>query len=216
VRTGTSLLALAVTLAWMGGPGEARMQNDKLLTAWIAVADRADGHGYESVSDLDRVPARARADSLRWCDEMLRDEANPHLQEPAPRIGIHRGRSDTPDLVRYELSLAGVGVELIEGRNFILVRLQVGPPLESEQLVGWATRIVKTGRSGPRWSIPAAGALADGARLSSDETADPLNMPAWSSRVDAGIHKGRLFILLYKRQAQQLGYPEGRRWFSAP
>jgi hypothetical protein len=212
VRIWTSLLAVAVSLAWLVGPGEGRMENDRLLTAWIAVADRADGYGYEAVVDLDRVPADARADSARWCDEMLHDDANPHRQ--APRVGLHRARSDTPDLVRYEFPMADVGVELIEGRNFILVRLRVGPPLQAAQVVGWARRIVKTDRGRPDWGSLAPGTLADEARLSSDERVDPFNMPAWSSRVDAGIHKGRLFLLLYKRQPQQLGYPEGRRWFS--
>ena len=214
MRAWTSLLAVVVSLAWMWGPGEARMQNDKLLTAWIAVADRADGYGYEAVADLDRVPAAARADSVRWCDEMLRDDANPHRQ--APRVGIHRSRSDTPDLLRYEFPMAGVDAEVIEGRNFILVRLRVGPPLESALLIGWARRVVKTGRGGPEWGSLPREALGEGARLSSDELADPINMPAWSSRVDAGIHKGRLFLLLYKRLPQLLGYPEGRRWFTAP
>jgi hypothetical protein len=212
MRVWMSLLAVAVSLAWMGGLGEGHMQNDRLLTAWIAAADRADGHGYEAVPDLDRVPADARADSARWCDAMLRDDANPHRQ--APRIGIHRARPDTPDLVRYEFPVSNVGAELIEGRNFILVRLRVGPPLESAQVIDWARRIVKGDGGRPDWGTPPTGPQGEGARLSSNELADPFNMPAWSSRVDTGIHKGRLFLLLYKRLPQRIGYGDGQRWFS--
>jgi len=162
---------------------------------------------------------QARAESIYWCDEVFRPEANPH-DAPGARHAYHRAPRGAPDLVRHEYTAGGLALTVIESRSFLLVRVDPGsldvlalpPPARAAALHDTARAIFRATQAGRPPSFPAPGAMEEGARLSTNERADPLLLAGWGDRIEAGVRGGALYFLCYKKAAQRVGFASGERW----
>jgi hypothetical protein len=193
------------------------------LGRWLTAVEQAPPASFAAVEDLAEMPAQARAESHYWCDEVLAPDANPY-DTPGARHGHRRATRGAPDLLRHAYTAKGLELTVIEGRNFLLVQvdprsvdvLALAPPARGAAIHEVAAALLRTpprGR-GLRFQVPDA--IAEGARFSTDDAADPLLLAAWSERVEGGIHGGRLYFLAYKRAAQRVGFAGEERWFDAP
>jgi hypothetical protein len=190
-----------------------------IVARWLAEVDEATLASFTALADLAELPAQARAESRYWCDEVLSPDHNPY-DAPGARHGHRRAAGGAQDLLRHAYTAKGLGLTVVEGRNFLLVQvdprsldvLALAPPRRAAlgggppRRGGWPPR----GRAF-RFQVPHA--IDEGARFSTDDTADPLLLAAWSERVEGGIHRGRLYFLCYKKVAQRVGFVGEDGWF---
>jgi hypothetical protein len=188
---------------------------------WLAEVDRAPAASFTKLDDLAGMPAQARAESHYWCDEVLAPDASPY-DTPGARHGHRRASRGAPDLLRHAYTAKGLGITVVEGRNFLLVLvdprsvdlLALAPRARQAAVHEIARALLRAPRGRAlRFQVPDE--IADGVRFSTDDTADPLLLAAWSERVEGGVHGGRLYFLAYKKAAQRVGFAGEERWFDA-
>ena len=190
------------------------------LNRWLAAVEGIPRGDYTMVAGLEELPAQVRADSCYWCDHVFSPEANPH-DAPDARHGYHLAGDGAPDLLRHEYSASGLALTVIEGRNFLLVRVARGsldiPALPAEARAPALQRAAALlfrapwRRCTPSFQPPEA--LAEGDTFSSDVGADPLLLSCWTERVDGGIRGGELYFVSYKKPAQRTGFAHAEAWF---
>jgi hypothetical protein len=188
------------------------------LDEWLAAVARVAPDGWQAIADVAELPEQVRADSQYWCDQVFSPAANPH-DVPGARRAVHRATVDTPDLVRHEYRSGRLDLSVIEGRNFFLVSLDrkgldvLRRPVEARPAA------VKRLAAAIFRVTPEFGAcepLRNGARICTDEAADPMCIPSWSHRVECGVGGGSLWFLCYKRVSQRTGFANPRQWLDEP
>lgn len=190
------------------------------IAGWLLAIDRVSRRGFTAVDAAELSP-EVRAESIYWCDEILSPEANPH-DAPGARHALHRATKSAPDLLRHEYTAQGLGLTLIEGRNFLLILvdrksadiLALSPALRPAAVHHVADALFggRAGRRGPSFALPEP--IVEGACFCTDERAEPLLLGAWTDRVEGGIRGGRLYFLAYKKAAQRVGFAAEERWFA--
>jgi hypothetical protein len=205
---------------------------EELVSQWLGVVRRATG--FVEVKDLAQLPdgARVAQDSQSWTGRFLTPAANPY-SVPGVRRSIHHATEDTFDVVRHEYEAANQRLVVEETVNFVLVT--VDAPLESLQtgnenakqdeinrvaavvLKMAGTMVGQNLQPAPYvWTFRFPAALREGSRFSTDPGQDPRRMWSWASRVDGGIHQGRLYFLCFKKPESTSGRyltPDGQHWF---
>jgi hypothetical protein len=194
--------------------GALRREAGARIDRWLAAVDRAVARGFDRVEDREVLPAGARADSWFWCDEVLAPHANPH-DAPGARASVHPATPTTVDLLRHDYKAAGLGLTVIEGRNFLLVQVDPAsadvlalPPEDRAAAVHRVASAIFKAR--PSFQVPRA--IEEGARFSTDEGVDPRLMAHWSRRLDGGVRGGRLWFLCYKKAPQRVGFAREEGW----
>jgi hypothetical protein len=191
------------------------------IARWIERVERIPPRAFTDAGRGATLPPEVLAESLYWCDEVFAKEANPH-DAPGARRAVHHRSSSAPDLLRHEYVAAGIGLTVIEGRNFLLVvvdpqSLDVPSLPAGERAAAIhdvAARIFRPpgGRARTKdFVLPSE--IGEGACFSTSASAEPLLLAAWHERVEGGIRGGRLYFLCYKKTAQQIGFAEEERWF---
>ncbi len=200
---------------------------DELVRDWLASVDRVRPEEYTALASFDEVPAQARADSYYWSDCFFSPQASPHTPDADVRHQIHLATRDTCDLLRHEYAVCGIRLVVIESRNFTLIQVQEP---SAEELLGHRkpecgaevlrlagillNRSCDSGDfdSGPAtFQLPAT--FSGDCVFSTNCSADPLVLPCWFDRIDAGIHSGSLFFLCYKKISQLVGFFNAQQWF---
>lgn len=209
-----ALLMIAASLAGFAQQkkGKTKLENDRLLKAWLTVVERAERYGFDPAPSIRDIPKTAFNDSVRWADECFTESANPHREGISAETSIHRARRDTPDLIRIRYRDGGSALTYIEGINFIVLRV------EGQQ---WTKDSVTTAVRRYLRPTPAEGLAAfdvperpvNGARFSTSEQTDPMDMVGWPSRLDGGIENSELFFFVYKKHPQRAAYQDGQSWF---
>lgn len=186
------------------------------LGAWLDAVEAASPESWQALPDLDHLPEHVRADSQYWCDEVFTAEANPH-DAPGARHRICPGAGGLLDLLAHDYRAEGLDLSVIEGRNFVLVRvgrqsldLMAIPEAERHLAVERAAAAVF--RAPLRFLTCAA--LGEGAMVCTDESADPLLVSSWARRAEGGIRGGELWFVCYKRNPQRVGFANAAQWFS--
>ena len=174
------------------------------VLAWLEAVERAPESGYIQVEGADW--GTAHAESEGWCWDVFQRAASPYNPDLKVRRSFHAATEVTPDLVRHEYALESMPVEVIEGRNFLLLRVPAPP--------GWeeVTRIARRILAHP-WDFKSEGPLQEGASFSSNPEADLMSMGSWEDRADGGIRCGKLYFMCFKRTQQIMGYWAGEQWF---
>lgn len=185
------------------------------LEAWIRAVERAGEHGFEEIEGLDALPEHARSESEFWCDEILTPLANPH-DAPGARHRICRATDDIPDLIGHDLRAGDLSISVIEGRNFLWVRVDRGsldllaiPPLERPAAVARVAAAL--------FKAPldfGCDAIGEGSMLCTDPAVDPRHLSSWAGRAEGLIRRGELWFVCYKRCPSRLGFANACQWFS--
>lgn len=190
------------------------------VAGWLAAVESIPSRAFTAIAGGDDLPAQARADSYYWCDEVFSPEANPH-DAPGARHGVHFATRSTPDLLRHEYTVQGLGLTVIEGRNFILVHvdprsvgiLALPRAARAAAIHRAASTIFRAppGGAAPSFQVPRD--IDEGVCFSTDDRAEPLLLAAWSERVEGGIRGRRLYFLCYKKMARRVGFASEEHWF---
>ena len=186
------------------------------VAAWLAAVDAVAPGGWGRVADPAEIPEGVLADSHHWCDQVFSPGANPH-DAPDVARAVHRGGGCSPDLVRYDYVALGFALHVVEGRNFLLIRvdrrsldlLALPEPERSAAVACAATALL----SEPL-RFCHCDAFADGALFCTDPRADPLLLASWAERAEGGIRDGELWFCCYKRLSQRVGFANPAQWFS--
>lgn len=178
------------------------------ILAWLAAVDQASSEAWTEIQDLAEIPAQVRADSEFFCDHIFTPAANPH-DACGVRRALHQGGIH---LLRHTYDAGGLALSVLEGRNFVLVRvarasLDVVDTADHDALTRVAARIFQ---APPRFD--ACELLHEGTLLCSS-SADPLSLDSCRDRIDGGVRDGEVWFLCYKRCAQRLGFAHAGQWF---
>lgn len=185
------------------------------LEAWLDAVDEAEGR-FREVASLEELPEHVRKDSEFWCDEILAPAVNPHDVETA-RHHVFQEPGETPDLVAHDVAVNGTQLRIIEGRNFLLVRVDrrsldlLALPIEARHAA--AERAAEAIFREPL-RFRTCAALGEGGLVCTDAEVDPLLISSWSRRAEGGIRGGELWFLCYKKCAQRTGFCNAAQWFS--
>lgn len=176
-------------------------ESQQIVSDWLDFVDRAgDWVTADSLS-----PA-ARADSEMWCARFYRPEAGPWNAKLRARRSYHVARPDTLDLLRHDYTVAGIDLEIVESRMFSLARVLTS--MRAGDAPQFAASILA-----PAWKFPP---VSEGGIASTNPSAHPMMMKSWTLRADAGIRRGVLWFLGFKRVEQILGYASPTTWFEEP
>lgn len=185
------------------------------VVAWLAAVDEVGPGGWQIIADASQIPAHARADSHYWCELVFAPEANPH-DVPQVARAIHRGGGCSPDLIRYDYEARGLHLQVIEGRNFVLVRvdrrsLDLLALPEPERALA-VTRAAEALFRQPLCFCHCE-PLANGSLFCTSPTADPRLLASWAERAEGGVRDGELWFAAYKRVSQLVGFANPNQWF---
>jgi hypothetical protein len=189
---------------------------NKFIAAVFAQGER------RRAEDFVRLDALGKNDlpGSRWMPEMFNQEANPRAMIPSPQVGFH----ESADVVKFEYDFREMKVTTFESNGGTLVRVD-SAKIRQFDAMSPSERLAEVNRIGYAMfklsAAPLQGACDAGAgtfqvrtQSSADEvfafstnpTRDPVNMPRWYHRIDAGLYKGRLLFLLYHRISQRIGF----------
>ena len=196
------------------------MQGTELIDIWLNIAERrVPRDRYRPVASLDELPARVRGDSSLWGERFFTPAADPSRQTRARR-SVHVADAHTPDLLRHEYAFKGWQLEVIESINFFIVRATGTPPIlertpaeRGDAIRALAAAVLQMETADHRWVFDIPPAPGEGARFSTDPSADTLHLVSWTSRVDGGISQGRVFFLCYKKFFERADYRDIDLWF---
>ena len=199
-----------------------RREAEDRIARWLEAVESVPRRDYTMIAELSELPAQARAESCYWCDHVLSPEANPH-DAPGAEHGYHLAEGGTPDLLRHAYTAHGLGLTVIEGRNFLLIRIGRGsldvlalPAAARAEAIRHAAAVLLRAprqKEAPSFHLPEA--LDEGCSFSSDAGADPLLLSCWTERVEGGIRGGELYFVSYKKPAQRTGFAHAEAWFDA-
>jgi hypothetical protein len=185
--------------------------------------------GFDALAD----GAAVEQDSRRWAARFFRAEASPYREQPAAKHSVHGASADCFDLIRHELRVGELGLEITESVRFVLasVRAPNLPPLGAndnasaqaiadvaEQILVMAgTHHDPFGQPAKyQWILQYEPPLRDGSRFTTAPGAEPSLLQSHAERLDGGIHGGVPFFLGYKARGSgdgQLVFLDGRHWF---
>lgn len=193
-----------------------RKESGSRLAAWLAAVDEVAEDGWACVRDLSEVPAHVRADSVYWCDHVLLPEVNPH-DLPDVEHAIHYGDGRSPDLVRHLFTAKGLDLDIVEGRNFLRVRVarrsvDVLALPEGERPAAVSRAAAAIFRQ--PLTFCHCDVVADGSIFCTDSCVDPRVLASWTERAEGGIRGGELWFICYKRISQLVGFANPTQWFS--
>ena len=217
------LTVIAPVIGWEDAKkGVSKMAGDELITIWLSSIDRASQKGFVSLESLTALPDNVRGDTSLWSERFFTAEANPYHQTSGVNYSYHLSTADTPDLLRYEYEVKGLGLEVMESSSYTLIRVRPRVNLhdlkqeEKLNLIHQAAqRILNMQDEDHQWDFRFPEPIVDNSRFSTDPNADPIVMSSWVSRSDGGIHKGGLYFLLFKRIPDRAGYRDIQRWFDS-
>src|SRR5262245_25109557 len=190
-----------------------------LVGIWLDCIDDVSDAGYRDVG-LAGLDGDVRATSQRWCDEQLAAGVSPYEKGRKPRILAHAGNVGTPtrkasiDLVRHQYEFDDLAVEVVEGRNFTMIRLAAGKTLQGTATARAAEihRLARKLLAQP-WDFKFPAAIDEGIRFSSNPDLFPYVLPSWTARGDGGIRGGRLWFLCFRVIPDIAGFSNDLQWF---
>ena len=187
------------------------------VAVWIESIDEVPDTAYREVG-LAGLDADVRAGSQLWCDDHLTPDASPYVNGRKVRTLAHGSTetetSVTIDLVRHQYEIGDLPVEVVEGRNFTLIRLTAPKVLQGTAAARGAEihRLARLLLSQP-WTFQLPPAIEVGARFSSAPDRNQDSMGSWKDRGDGGIRNGKLWFLCFRRIPDIMGYWNDCQWF---
>ncbi|APR84522.1 Hypothetical protein A7982_09871 [Minicystis rosea] len=186
------------------------------LAAWLAAVDAVTPNQWASLPDLGELPPHVLADSVYWCDHVLLPDVNPHDVAGAVHA-VRCGDGASLDLIRHVYTAKGLDLDLVEGRNFVLVRvgrrsldLLALPEDERADAVARVTEAIFREPLSFNHCEP----LANQASFCSNKEIDPRVLASWTQRAEGGVRSGELWFIAYKRVSQIVGFANATQWFS--
>lgn len=175
---------------------------------------------FQNVPDLSRIEPHVRANSATWAEKFFQDRANPHRAANI-KVASHAAVGDeTYDLIFYEYEAGRFSVRLYESRTFAL--LFITAP-KADQLLQRSTqermndvRHVSAALLNLEsdWRPRAPCAPEESLAFSTDPAVNVNAMSSWAQRVDAGVFRGELYFLCYKKLPHTVGFESGQGWLA--
>lgn len=195
------------------------MADVDLVEWWLECIDDVPDSGYRDVG-LSGLDGDVRAHSQLWCDDQLAAEASPYVKGRKVRTLAHAGHEGTDtmkvsiDLIRHQYEIDDLPVEVVEGRNFTLIRLAAGKVLQGTA----AARAAEIHRLARKlliqpWTFKLPAAIDEGVRFSSNPEVIPHCLPSWTERGDGGVRGGRLWFLCFRVIPDIAGFLSDLQWF---
>ena len=186
------------------------------LAAWLAAVDAVTPNEWASLPDLSELPPHVHADSVYWCDHVFLPDANPH-DAPGAVHAVRCGDGSHPDLISHVYTAKGLDLDIVEGRNFVRVRvsrrsldLLALPEAERPEAVARVTEALFREPLAFNHCEP----LADQSSFCSNKAIDPQVLASWAQRTEGGLRDGELWFVCYKRVSQLVGFANAAQWFS--
>jgi hypothetical protein len=190
-----------------------------LVGWWLECIDDVADAGYREVG-LAGLDGNVRATSQLWCEDQLAVEASPYGKGLKVRTFAHVGNEGAPgrkisiDLIRHQYEIDDLPVEVLEGRNFTMVRLAAGKAIQGSATAR-AAEIHRLARKllSQHWTFQFPAAIEEGVRFSSNPDLIPDILPDWTDRGDGGIRGGRLWFLCFRVIPQVASFLSDIHWF---
>jgi hypothetical protein len=189
------------------------------IALWIDEVDATPDNLWREIGVAGLDP-EVRAGSQLWCGDQLSADADPYRPGLKSRIWASPGALGTPtqryriDLLRHTYDVDDLPLELVEGRNFTLVRSPARAALQGSP----SARIAEIGRvarlllSHP-WQFQFPDPIQEGVRFSSNPDERVSGMGSWKDRADGGIRGGNLWFLCVRRIPDYVGFLSDMHWF---
>jgi|ERR1022692_1409829 hypothetical protein len=208
---------------------------EQAISRWLDAMRLAEPRGYVEMQDFHELPdgARVEQNSMSWSEKFFTAAANPYHQKLSVRRSVHHATPDTFDVVRHKYDAVGKRLVVDETVNLILITVE--QPLddlltkgegekrnEINKIAGLllkmsGTMVATNLQDAPYlWVFRFPATIRKGARFSTNPEADPRRMWSWASRLDGGIHEGRLYFLCFKQRESTSGRimsPDSQHWF---
>ena len=164
------------------------------------------------------LPPAIRAQAENHLAMYLTPEAQPQHDPAFQTRTFSASAEGQSDLVEYRWAFHGMPLRAVQSLNAFKVEIPLGGRTRADEvkaLVSSVVRLKGTDFAGKEYEVQLRwpGAVADGARFSSNPEADRLRLLAWHERVDALVEGGRLGVVIYKKIPQLIGYQDGSQWF---
>lgn len=219
----------------MPDQGDSNAVAEQRISQWLDLIWRLRPEDYVPIEDLNTLPdgARVAHDSLFWTGKFLTGVASPYDTARRVRRSIHHATADSFDTLRHEYDSLGKPLVVEETANLLLVTVDVS--LENLQTKSErakqaeihalaelvlnirGTMVAQNLQGAPyQWVFRFPDTIREGTRFSTAPEQDPLRMWSWASRVDGGIHQGRLYFLGFKKPESTSGrniVPDPQHWF---
>ncbi|HVR83158.1 MAG TPA: hypothetical protein VMU54_02530 [Planctomycetota bacterium] len=190
------------------------------LAYWWTCIDAAPAESWKEVRP-DALDAQVRADSEYWCRQQLVSDALPYLPGRKEAIAASPSAEGTPhtpvrlDLLRHRYKVDDFDLELVEGRNFTLLRLPAPRVLQGSTAQRGAEihRLARMLMTEP-WTFLLPGTIGEGIQFTSNPDVLPDETFSWKERGDGGIRAGKLWFLCSRRIPDIVGFHNGMQWFS--
>jgi hypothetical protein len=190
------------------------MEGEQLIRTWLAAVDRVPAKEYRPAAGFEDLPDDVQGSSTMWSERFFAPAASPHAATSQARRSYHLSTDTSPDLLRHQYRFGQLALDVVESRNFTLIRTGRTLPVTAAAAREAARSILNLKDGEHQWTLQAPNALAEGAWFSSNPDADPMTM-SWADRADGGIHGGALVFLCFKKDQQRVGYPDIRKWFDS-
>jgi hypothetical protein len=187
---------------------------NRFLAAVLREIDKAPAPSWTRITSLSEVDRSERGYVVNWDRNFFRPGLLPQEARPEAVISVHFD----PDLLRQEYEAAGMRLAVVETRGFTVVQvvsadtvrlLGLKPPDRLQAISRIGSTLLQV--PGP-WFPRTPSSAQESAAYSTAPDRWTMGMSAWDDRVDAGIYKGQLYYLCYKRIPQIFGFPSSEGW----
>jgi hypothetical protein len=163
---------------------------------------------------VDSLPGQVKAEMTGWRRSFFQESCPLFEQESSCRVVL--GETDKrEDAIIRDFAYEGQVVTTYETARQVALFLPMrdAKPNEAESLHQALTRLSASCLNAEiSWGLRVPSELEVGVALTTDPYRLIWTAPFWHSRVDAGTFGGRIFVLLYKRVNQLVGFADGL-WF---
>ncbi len=216
-------LCLALAYAACVGPpiGSDRhaVKEEPAAEVWRRAAMDAPNSAYRTVPGLEKLDSHVRGDSLYWSDRFFVPRAHPFHQTGELQISAQPAKKTTPDLVRYQYRVDKLELTVVESSNFTFVWVAGSGVAEEPEasrpalVARVAASILNTKNGEHDWVFGSMEPRGKDLCFSTNPQLDAWDLRSWQDRADGGIHGGLLYFLLFKKNAERVGYHRGEHWF---
>ena len=190
---------------------------NRFIAADLHLVGNVRENRYVPVLNAEALDGPVQGSSGGWSYDFFRPAANPTKVVPPSRISV---LLSAHDLLRHDYEAEGMRLTVVEDGGFTMIKV-VDPKADRLLRLSETERLREVNRVGatllnvrdpfkPR--VPSS--PDEAAAFSTGPSKDFMTMMFWHMRVDAGIYKGELYFLCYKRISSVGGFRAGGRWFS--
>ena len=189
---------------------------NRFLASILRELDKAPPASWTRITGLSEVDRSELGYVVNWDHRLFRAGLAPYEAQPEAVVSVHFD----PDLLRQEYETAGMRLAVVETRGSALIQvlsadasrlLGLKPPDRLQAISRIGTTLLDV--RGP-WLSRTPSSAHEAAAYSTAPDRWTMGMNAWDDRVDAGIYRGQLYYLCYKRISQMFGFPSSDGWLA--